>query len=54
MLTLQRSMTATFGADAVDFANTMNGSVGMGAFLIVLALGISMIVQGSKNKTDRV
>ena len=53
MLTLQRSMTATFGADAVDFANTMNGSVGMGAFLIVLALGISMIVQGSKNKTDR-
>ena len=54
MLTLQRSMMATFGADAVDFANTMNGSVGMGAFLIVLALGISMIVQGSKNKTDRV
>ena len=53
MLTLQRSMTATFGADAVDFANTMNGSVGMGAFLIVLALGISMIVQGSRNKTDR-
>lgn len=50
MLTLQRSMTATFGADAVDFANIMNGSVGMGAFLIVFALGISMIIRGRKGR----
>lgn len=50
MLTLQRSMTATFGNDAADFANTMNGACGMGAFLIVLALGITMIVQGSRHR----
>ena len=50
MLTLQRSMTATFGSDAVDFANTMNGASGMGAFLIVLVLGITMIIQGSKRR----
>ena len=47
MLTLQRSMTATFGGEAA-FANTMNGATGMGAFLIVLALGVSMIIQGSR------
>lgn len=51
MLTLQRSMMATFGAEEIDLANTMNGATGMGAFLIVLVLGITMIVQGSK-KSD--
>ena len=54
MLTLQRSMTATFGAGeaAASFANTMNGAAGMGAFLIVLSLGIMMIVQGKRSRQN--
>lgn len=53
MLTLQRSMTATFGSDAVDFSHTMNGACGMGAFLIVLILGITMIIQGGKRVANQ-
>lgn len=52
MLTLQRSMTATFGAgeEAASFANIMNGAAGMGAFLIILSLGVMMIVQGKRTR----
>lgn len=50
MLTLQRSMIATFGSGAADFANVMNGATGMGAFLIVLSLGITMIVRSGRLK----
>ena len=50
MLTLQRSMIATFGGESSDFALVMNGAAGLGAFLIVLALGIAMIVQGRGSK----
>lgn len=52
MLTLQRSMIATFGSEDADFANTMNGISGLGVFLIVLVLGISMIIQGRERKVD--
>ena len=50
MLTLQRSMIATFGSEDADFANTMNGISGLGVFLIVLVLGISMIIQGREKE----
>ena len=44
VLTLEHSMIATFGSGESRLAATMDGAVGMGAFLIVLLLGISMIV----------
>lgn len=44
MLSLQRSMTATFGGSDQHFASVMNGCAGMGGFLIVVAPGISMII----------
>ena len=46
MLSLQRSMITTFGEGEEHFRYVMEGATGMGVFLIVLALGISMIVRG--------
>lgn len=50
MLSLQRSMITTFGENEEYFRNVMEGATGMGVFLIVLALGISMIIQGIKKQ----
>lgn len=50
MLSLARSMIATFGDAEPRFAKVMNGSAGMGGFLAVVALGVSMIVQSKRKK----
>lgn len=47
MLSLQRSMTLTFGEgpEGEVFGHIMNGATGLGAFIIVLFLGIVTIVR---------
>lgn len=48
ILSLQRSMITTFGEGKEHFRYVMEGANGMGVFLIVLTLGISMIITGKK------
>ena len=48
MLSLERSMLSTFGSSTDRFTYVMEGTSGMGAFLIVLGLGISMLVSVAK------
>lgn len=50
MLTLEHSMISTFGDSTGQFSVTMDAATGAGAFLIILALGISMVVSGSRGK----
>lgn len=47
ILTLEHSMIATFGSDESRLMATMDGTVGLGAFLIVLLLGIGMTIRRS-------
>ena len=48
VLSLQRSMVATYGGSEIDFANVMEGATGLGAFVIVFVLGIFTIFEGKK------
>lgn len=53
ILSLQRSMIPTFGdGGSTHFANVMEGATGMGAFVIITALGVSMLVQSRKNSKN--
>ena len=47
MLALTRSMLSTFGSSTSYFSYIMEGATGLGAFLIVLGLGISMLVSAA-------
>ncbi len=49
MLSLQRSMITTFGNGESYFRYLMEGSMGLFAFLVVLALGFSMILKRKNN-----
>ena len=44
ILSLERSMLATFDKGGGRFVYTMEGATGLGGFLIVLGLGISMVI----------
>ena len=52
ILSLQRSMTATFGSGETDFANIMEGATGLAAFVIVFSLGILMIIRQIKSSKN--
>lgn len=52
VLSLQRSMTATFGRGETNFANVMEVATGLGAFVIVLSLGILMIIKQIKSSKN--
>lgn len=52
VLTLQRSMFASFGELTDKKAHTMNILTGAAVCLFVLALGLSMIVKGKKERKD--
>lgn len=49
MLSLQRSMVVTFGEGDTWFYEVMNGAAGLGAFLIVAALGVGMLIQSYRS-----
>ena len=48
VLTLQRSMLASFGSGDDEFSFIMNAATGMVVFLFILALGIFITVKGSR------
>jgi signal transduction histidine kinase len=48
MMSLERSMISTFSDKGICYFHTMDACTGAGGFLIVLALGISMIITGGK------
>lgn len=52
VLTLQRSMYASFGELTDKKAHMMNILTGAAVCLFVLALGLSMIVKGKKERKD--
>ena len=48
ILSLQRSMLVSFGEMGHDRIYMMNALTGAGVFIVIIALGISMIVKSSK------
>lgn len=52
VLTLQRSMFASFGELTDKKAHTMNVLTGAAVCLFVLALGLAMIIKGKKERKD--
>lgn len=52
MLTLERSMLATFGDTTDQFSHVMKAASGGAAFLIIVALGIGMILYSNKMKNE--
>ena len=50
LLTLQRSMLVSFGSMEREQIQTMNALTGAAAFLFVLTLGISLTIQGRKER----
>ena len=52
LLALTRSMLSTFGSSTAHFSYVMEGATGLGAFLIVLGLGISMLVSAARMRQE--
>lgn len=50
ILSLQRSMLGTFGEITDRFTYVMEGASGLGAFIIIIALGVSMLILSGKEK----
>lgn len=51
MLSLEHAMISTFEGSYDSFSMAMDAATGAGAFAIVFALGISMVIQGSRKQT---